>query len=129
MKIIIPVIDNDQNKNSIAQGFHKTDFVCIYDSVENSYHWHKKSDISKKDGNLCIQLKIKGIYTIITNEIELMTLSLFTDIGLKVYKSDGTNLVENIKLFESNQLKPFTLKTALGVINCDCSGSHNISYN
>jgi predicted Fe-Mo cluster-binding NifX family protein len=129
MKIIIPVIDIDQGKSTIAKGFHNTEFACIYDSIENSYQWLKKKDICKKDGNLSIQLKLKGIYTIISSDIELMAFSLFNEMGLKVYKSIGTNLEENIKLFEANQLNLFTLKTAMGVINCDCSGSHNISFN
>ena len=129
MKIIIPVIDNEQGKNLLAQGFHNTDYVCVYDSDEITFQWLEKKDISLKEGNLCIQLKLKGIHTIITSEIELMTLSLFTDSGLKIYKTEVGSVEENIKLFEANQLKLFTSKTAIGIINCDCSGSHNISYN
>jgi len=129
MKIIIPVIDNNLGKNVIAPGFHNTDFACIYDKDESTYQWIEKKDLSIKEGNLSIQLKLKGIYTIITSEIELLTLSLFNDLGLKVYKSNTGSVEENIKLFESNQLKLFTLKTANGIINCDCSSSHSIYFN
>ena len=129
MKIIIPVTDDSQGKNIIATGFHNTNFVCIYDSEEKNYQWLNKNEISVNEGNLCLQLKLRGISTIITSEIELMTLSLFTDVGLKVYKSNAGSVEQNIKLFELDQLNPFSFKSAIGVINCDCKGSHKISYN
>jgi predicted Fe-Mo cluster-binding NifX family protein len=108
---------------------HNTNFVCIYDTVEKNYQWLNKKEISIKDGNMCLNLKLKGILTIITSEIELMSLSLFIDAGLKVYKTKADNVEENIKMFESNQLTLFNLKAAIGIINCDCKGSHKISYN
>jgi predicted Fe-Mo cluster-binding NifX family protein len=129
MKIIIPVTENSQGKRIIANGFHNTNYVCIYDSTEKNYQWFDKKEISNNEGNLSLQIKLKGISTIITNEIELMTLSLFTDVGLKVYQSKAGSIEENIKLFESNQLTPFTLNKAIGVINCNCKGSHDVSFN
>ncbi len=129
MKIIIPVTDNSEGNSIIVSGFHNTNFVCIYDSTANNYQWFNKKEISINEGNLSIQLKLKGISTIITSEIELMTLSLFNDVGLKVYKSETDSIEENIKLFELNQLTLFPVKSAIGVISCDCKSSHDISFN
>lgn len=129
MNIIIPVIDYINAKDCIAQGFHTTDFVCIYNSSDESYKWLEKKSISKKEGNLCVELRRRGILTIITSNIELMSLALYTELGLKVYKAKGESVEENIKLFFSNQLEPFTYKNAIGVIDCSCGGAHKISYN
>ena len=129
MKIIIPVKDNCEDNSIITSGFHNTNFVCIYDNIEKNYLWITKKEISINEGNLCIQLKLRGISTIITSEIELMSLSLFNEVGLIVYKSEAGSIEENIKLFESNQLTLFPVKSAIGVISCDCKGSHDISFN
>ena len=126
MIIIIPVADNMESKDILAPDFHNTEYVCIYESDNNSYRWLKKTDISKKEGNLSIELKRKGIYTIITSQIELMTLALFNDVGLKVYKAKSTSIVENIKLFHNHQLELFTPKSAIGVLDCvsSCGSGH-----
>ena len=129
MKVIIPVVDNKEAKHIIAKGFHNTNYVCIYDSLMDTYEWKEKKEISIKEGNLCIQLKLKGIYNIITSDIELMTLALFTEVGLKVSKAIGLSVEENIKMFFNNGLNVFTYRDAMGVIDCACSGAHDISYN
>ena len=130
MNIIIPVTDNMEAKDILAPGFHNTEYVCIYESDNDSYKWFKKKDISKKEGNLSIELKRKGIYTIITSQIELMTLVLFNEMGLKVYKAKSTSIIENIKFFHNHQLELFTPKSAIGVLDCVSScGSGHTSFN
>jgi predicted Fe-Mo cluster-binding NifX family protein len=118
MNIILPVIDNKDAKDMIAQGFHNTEYACIYNSTDNTYEWLETKEISVKEGNLSLALKRRGIYTIISSHMQLMALGLFVDSGLKVYKAKGNSVTENIKLFNDNQLKPFTVQFAVGATNC-----------
>jgi predicted Fe-Mo cluster-binding NifX family protein len=123
MKIIIPVTDNKKDKYLIAQGFHNTSYVCIYNTSDNTYQWMETKEISEKEGNLSLALKRKGIFTIISSNMQLMALGLFIESGLKVYKAKGSSVTENIALFNSNQLEPFVSRFAGNPGNCGGSCS------
>ena len=118
MKIIIPVTDNDSLKDTIAQGFHNAGYVCIYDCTNNTYEWMATKDISEQAGNLSLELKRKGIFSVISNYMSLMALGLFTESGLKVYKAESESVQENIKLFLENKLPLLTTQSILGMSAC-----------
>ncbi len=86
MNIIIPVIDDNEGKYSMAKGFHNTEHVCVYNTLNSSYEWFKNKDISNSEDTLSLSLKRKGIYTIITSQIPFLALRLFKESGLLVYK-------------------------------------------
>lgn len=118
MKIIIPVIDNNSGKNSIAAGFHKAEYVCIYDCASETYDWLRTKDLTTDAGVFGQMLKSKEIETVISRDMPLMALGVFTDNGLKVLKALGTNLLNNIELFQKNQLEPITAQTSLEMSAC-----------
>lgn len=123
MKIILPVIDDNYEKYSIATGFHNSDYVCIYDNEENSYKWMTTSELSEKPGNLSLELKRKGIFTVISNYMSVMALGLFIESGIKVLKAQSDNLQVNIGLFNTGMLMPFTVESAMGMTSCSGSCS------
>jgi predicted Fe-Mo cluster-binding NifX family protein len=117
MRVIIPVIDNKNGKNSIAAGFHNAEYVCIYDCASETYEWLPTKTITST-GRLGLELKSKEIGTVISRDMPLMALGVFTDNGLKVLKALGTNLLNNIELFQKNQLEPITAQTSLEMSSC-----------
>ena len=130
MKVIIPVENSKSAKYNIAQGFHITEYACIFDSASQTYEWLPTSDISRNPGNLSIELKRQGIECVISRNIRFMALGLFIDSGLEVFKAKGKNLIENIDFFMNNQLEPFVPQAELILSDCNGScGSCNMSCN
>lgn len=127
MNIIIPVIDDNNGKFSMAKGFHTTDFVCVYNTLNATYEWFKHKDISNIEENLSLSLKRKGIYTIITSQMPFMALRLFKESGLLVYKSKGKNLEENIELFLKKELEAFSPQIHLGTPYSACGSCSSSS--
>ena len=121
MKVIIPVIDNQSGRNNIASGFHNAEYVCIYDCANTTCEWVRTKDISNHSGIFGQELISQNITTVISHSMPLMALGVFTDCGLKVLKSSGTNLQYNIELFQNNQLEAITAKSTL--VMSACSGS------
>jgi predicted Fe-Mo cluster-binding NifX family protein len=121
MKVIIPVIDNQSGRNDIASGFHNAEYVCIYDCANTTCEWVRTKDISNNSGIFGQELINQNITTVISHSMPLMALGVFTDYGLKVLKSSGTNLQYNIELFQKNQLEAITAQTTL--VMSACSGS------
>ena len=120
MKIIMPVADLESAKDKIAQSFHNANYSCIYNTVEHTYEWFPSTEISKSVGNLSIELKRKGIFIVISGQMSLMALGLFTESGITVLKAQGSSITENIKLFHAEQLKPLSAKYA-AQCNASCS--------
>jgi predicted Fe-Mo cluster-binding NifX family protein len=118
MKVIIPVIDNKSGKNSIATGFHNTEYVCIYDCISKTYEWMHTKDISSTSGKFGQVLKSLEIQIVISQSMPQMALGVFTDNGFKLLKALGTNLYKNIELFQKNQLEPITVQSSLEMSSC-----------
>jgi predicted Fe-Mo cluster-binding NifX family protein len=131
MNIIIPVTDNQSGKDIIAESFHNADYVCIYDSTDQTYEWVATKDISIKAGNLSLELKRKGIYTVITSQMMPMALALFIESGFKVYKAQGNSVKENVKLYHDSLLAQFTFHSELddtepeSGCNSSCGSCHS----
>ncbi len=121
MKVIIPVIDNQNGRNNIASGFHNAEYVCIYDCANTTCEWVRTKDISNQTGIFGQELISQNITTVISQSMPLMALGVFTDCGLKVLKSSGTDLHYNLELFQNNQLEAITAQSTL--VMSACSGS------
>jgi predicted Fe-Mo cluster-binding NifX family protein len=129
MKVIIPVIDNKEARYIISKSFQSSDYFCIYDNALNTYEWIEKKEISAIEGNLCISLIVKGIYNIITCNIEFMTLAMYTEVGHNVSKAVGISVKDNIKMFFNNKLGKYTFRDSLETIDFSNIGSDCILYN
>lgn len=127
MNIIIPVIDDNIGKHTMAKGFHTTEDVCVYNTLNNSYEWLKNKDISSIEENLSVSLKRKGIYTIITSQMPFMAFRLFKESGLLVYKSKGKSLEQNIQSYLNNELEAFTPQIHLGTPYSACGSCSSSS--
>ena len=123
MNIIIPVIDDNSGKFNMAKGFHTTEDVCVYNTLNSNYQWVKIKEISQCEENLSLSLKRKGIYTVITSQMPFLALGLFKESGLMVYKSKGKNLEENIDLFLKNELDTFSPQIQFKASSCSSSCS------
>lgn len=121
MKVIIPVEDNSGAKDKVAEGFHNAKYACIYDCESKTFEWLATSDIAAKAGNLSIELKRKGIQTVISDSMPLMALGLFIESGFKVYKAGSNSVDENIELFLANKLASFS--AAFASVDSGCSSS------
>ncbi|MFI1772769.1 NifB/NifX family molybdenum-iron cluster-binding protein [Thalassobellus citreus] len=129
MNIIIPVIDDNKGKYTIAKGFHNTEYTCVFNSLNSSFEWIKTKEISNMDDNLSLALKRKGIYSIITSHMPYLALRLFKESGLTIYKSKGKNVEENIELYLTNELQSFTPQIHFGTSNYSACGSCSANSN
>jgi len=118
MKVILPVLDNSEQKYNLAKGIINAAFLCVYDCENKTYEWLVTEELTNKPGNLSLALKRKSISTVICNQMPIIALGLFIESGLKVFHAHGDNLIENIKLFENKQLQPFTAVSALAIQAC-----------
>jgi predicted Fe-Mo cluster-binding NifX family protein len=113
MKILLPVSSPEKNIENKVGGLFETKYACIYDSEESSYEWIPLSSISKKDGNLSVGLKIKGITTVICSSIPLLALELFAVSGFKLYKASGISISENIAFYKNGILDTLREQNAM----------------
>lgn len=121
MKIMIPVVDNSDHKLTIADGFNTSSHVCLYDIEKDCLDWMEADKVMRMSGNIAGEFARQEICGVITNHIKFMALGLFNDNGLKVYKSNGTELERNLDLFRSRRLEPFTIYDALTDSGCGSS--------
>ena len=126
MKILIPIENDTEMGTYIAPGLHETELVCIFDCSDQSIKTEPISNITAKPGNLSLALKQMNIFTIITGNISMMALGLFTESGVKVYKAEGNNLKENIQLFLKDKLDKYTMATIYNQMKCSssCASCH-----
>jgi len=121
MKVIIPIVNLNLQKLVIAKSFTTSEFVCIYDLSSRSYYWCKANEIISSEGNVTLALKSNKIFSVITNQLQMLAFNLFLESGIKVYKTSGNDLVRNIELFEKGQLSNFTFQ------HCNLSSGHTNS--
>lgn len=122
MQVIIPVKDKVSDKMLVADGFHTTDIMCMYELETGKMEWLDAAELCQYTGNITDELKSRGVSSIITNEMSFMALGLFRDGGFTVWKSKGNDLVNNLELFKQGSLDLFSPNTAF---KSSCSGSCN----
>lgn len=121
MKIVIPVSQQTNARNSIARSFHNSEYVCIYNNSDQSLEWVLARNISSNPGNLGKELKRRGVGAVISQQMPLMALGFFIESGLQVFQAIGENIEENIRLFNLCQLPLLT--SQLAKATSSCSGS------
>jgi predicted Fe-Mo cluster-binding NifX family protein len=113
MKIAIPVINIDLQKNSIAGSLSVLGSLCIYDTAENWGKWIKTLDLAPNMGELLPALEREKVSAIITRQVQPMALKVLVNKGFKVYKSIGNQLNDNLMLFSENKLSQFDMDAAM----------------
>ena len=113
MKVVIPVIDKNAQKYTIAEGFNETECICIYDTQANDVVWLEKRSISQNMNELLPELARNQMTHIITKAVQPMALNVLTRSGFSVFKSMGDNLLLNIELFNKECLPIFNMNAAM----------------
>lgn len=121
MKIMIPVINDEAGKYTLAESFHNAEYACIYETDSKNYEWVKTTDLSEKSENLSFELKRKGILSVLINKMSPMALGLFIESGFKVFQAESTDMKENLDLFHQRLLKYY--KYAVEDFSDPCAGS------
>jgi len=113
MKIAIPVINTDLQRNSIAGNLSVLGSLCIYDTTKNLGSWMKTLDLAANMGELLPALERENVSAIITRQVQPMALKVLVNKGFEVYKADGNQLEDNILLFNMNELAKFDMGGAM----------------
>ena len=113
MKIAIPVIDKELQRNQIAGSLTVIGSLCIYDTDLSNGSWMKTLDLAPNMGELLPAFERNNISTIITKQIHPMALKVLVNRVISVYKSIGTELDKNILLLSNNELIPFDMEAAM----------------
>lgn len=121
MKVMLPVLIDKKGEIQIAQGFHNTKNICIYDCTEDEYECIPTNNIKNNIGDFSIQLKLNGIDSIISYTMPPLALRLFTTNGLNVFKAEGTSIEENITHFQNSKLNQFAIEETNNPGSCGSS--------
>ena len=130
MKIAIPVIDKESQRNRIAGSLNVIGCLCIYDTVNSEGRWMKTLELAPNMGELLPALERENISTIISRQVQPMALKVLVNKGFSVYKSNGDVLDDNIGMLIKNELLLFDMEAAMtntvvcggacGVCSTDC---------
>jgi predicted Fe-Mo cluster-binding NifX family protein len=113
MKIAIPVIDKDLQRNRIAGSLSVIGCLCIYDTEMQEGRWMKTLDLAPNMGELLPAFERNNISIIITKQVHPMALKVLVSKGIEVFKSVGDELDTNIHFLNNNELIPFDMEAAM----------------
>ena len=113
MKIAIPVIDRDLQRNRIAGSLSVVGSLCIYNTETKEGSWMKTLDLAPNMGELLPAFERNDISTIITKQVHPMALKVLVNRGINVFKSVGDELETNLQFLSDNALIPFDMEAAM----------------
>ena len=113
MKIAIPVIDKEFQKNRIAGSLNVIGCLCIYDTVSCEGRWMKTMDLATDMGQLLPALERENVSAVISRQLHPMALKVLVSKGFSVYKSVGELLDENIRLLIKNELLTYDMEEVM----------------
>lgn len=121
MKIMLPVLNDCEGKMKLAEGFHNAQKVCIYDSKKDIYEWISTKKINANIGEFSVELKQRGIESVISCTMQPVVLRIFSQNGLQVFKAEGNNLEQNIASFQNDKLNSFSTEETKTIMGCGSS--------
>lgn len=121
MKLAIPIIDTDINKNLLSSGLNANGSICLYDTDTLVSDCVKTSDLAGNMGELLPALQALMISVIITRQVHPMALKILVNKGFDVYKAKGNRIEENIKLYSSRELDLYSHEAAMELASV-CGG-------
>ena len=114
MKILLPVVDSETNKEVMATGFHETKDLCVFDPETFLFQHMTIDELGGSMRNLPNALRELKIGSIISSGIRPLALQILERCGLNVYEPSGTDVNENIKLFKEGYLERYSMQTSRG---------------
>ncbi|WP_167615226.1 NifB/NifX family molybdenum-iron cluster-binding protein [Maribellus sediminis] len=127
MKVMLPVKEAGSSKKELAEGFHNIQYVCIYDSSMKACEWLEAKNLSSTPGGLNGALIQRGVNTIISLNVTPMVLNMFRRNSIEVLKARSTNIDENIRLFNKNELELYTANESRTYQACNKSSCSSCS--
>ncbi len=129
MKILFPVVDNDKNKEVLASGFFETKNVCVFDSDTLQCQHLNIDELGSSMRNLPMALKELNINSIISTKIRPLALQILMRCGLDIYKAKGTDVEENLGLFQGGFLTKYSIESSRELLACNgtCSSCSSTS--
>ncbi len=121
MKVFMPIITATVPEESHVGAMLNANFGCIYSADKKEFDVQPHSYDMNTIGNLLVGLKSKGINTIITNGMPLLSYMLCLEMGFNILKSKSCSAKENIELAEMEKLDFFTAQDTR--VDNDCMGS------
>jgi len=125
MRIAIPVIDKELQRNRIAGSLNVLGSLCIYDTEIRQGRWMKTLELAPNMGELLPALERENISAIISRQVQPMALKVLVNKGFSVYKSLGDLLDENIGLLMKNELVAFDMETVMAHVAV-CGGACDV---
>jgi len=113
MKVALPIIDIELNRNILASGLNVNGSICLYDVDSKSGSWIKTTDLAPNMGELLPALEALSISIIITHQIHPMALKILANRGFEVYKAYGNELEENIQFYQNKKLNLYTHEASM----------------
>jgi len=113
MRIAIPVIDQEMQRNRIAGSLNVIGYICIYDTEIFEGRWMKTLELAPNMGELLPALERENVSTIISRQVQPMALKVLVNKGFRVFKSIGDLLDENVGLLLKNKLITFDMEAAM----------------
>lgn len=121
MKLAIPVIDTEMNKDILSAGLNANGSICLYDMDHQLADCMKTSELAENMGDLLPELSSRHISVIITRQVHPMALKILINKGFAVYKAKGNQLKENIQLFQNKMLEQYSHEASMELANV-CGG-------
>lgn len=121
MKVLFPVVDSESNKEVLASGFHETKDICIYDSDTLAYQHFNIEEVGSSMRTLPKFLQELDVSSIISTHIRPLALQILERCGLKVYEASGTDVNENIALFQAGSLNLYSMLSSRELLACEGS--------
>lgn len=122
MNVAIPILDIENNSNTIASSLNVNGFLCLCNIDNGAQVLMRTMDLAQDMGKLLPALEQKLVKTIITERIHPMALKVLVNNGFKVFRSKGVCLDENLLLFSQDELTPFDMSGAMDFTDA-CGGA------
>lgn len=113
MRIALPTIDTNTNKNVLAGGLHANGSICLYDTELKKGCWLRTNELAANMGDLLPALEAQTVTAVIAENMHPMALKILVNKGFSVYKAQGNELEVNIELFEKKELICYSHEAAM----------------
>jgi len=125
MRVAIPIIDNELQRNRIAVSLSVLGYICIFDTETQTGNCMKTMELAPDMGELLPALEREDVSVIISRQVQPMALKVLVNRGFRVFQSIGDLLDRNIGLLATDELDPFDMETAMANATV-CGGACDI---
>ena len=110
MRIAIPT-DGNQMETTVCPSFGRTPFYALYDTETKTFEFMDNSAASSTGGagiKAAQSLVDAGVEVLLTPRCGENAADVLKAAGVKMFKTSGTSVSENLKAYEENRLEPLS---------------------